>query len=551
MNPVFRHAAHLMGALILGTGLLPAPGITQTKPAQTSPAAATARTSATASGQPASRPASRPGQRPDAARTGAPKAGAVKASARKTPTRGPVPAQALPALKRPSAEVLPLDEPAEDASDVSLVMQTLRSGCAPAEKALADVLAGVQVQDPQWLAWVEQTRREHPDLLQASPHTCLPFTLSLGDRGQVTSMAWLRRGGDANNAQLVSLTRPIQGEQLDLKIEQLPPSLIDHRKVDVALDQILGERGRGLAGALPAALERQVYALARAFQERHQLSPGSLVRIVYTDGTDAPHLALTPASAGDRSARLLGMRFFDARQVVDFGSAIWIDREDLPGGFFTTAGVNAERMFWSSPIDHVRISRGVGSFAYARTVRKTVRAGDQNVRVSQRVTGWKHHQGVDFSAPTGTPVHAVADGRVLMAAFYGGYGNLIILEHAGGYTTYYAHLSAYASGLQAGSQVRRGEEIGRVGSTGRSTGPHLHFEIRKDNVYIDPLAPHRTLDLWALRDSDRPALARRNVLVSAITDRPADAPAQASAEPQAPDAAQSPTAGEAVLTSAR
>ncbi len=533
MNLVFRLLA-LAGLLSASLGLLPAEAIAQSRDTNPGPRATPASPSSQSKSQttnrvegknsvkaPAKTQVNTPARKAAAPRPSGSKSGPGKANA-----RAAVPAQALPALKRPTAQVLPLDEPAEDASDVSLVAQTLRSGCAHEGQPVAEWLAGAGVNDPQWIALVEH---HHRDLLQSSDPSCLPFTLSLGEAGQVTSMAWLRRRPEATGTELISLTRPAQGERLDLKIEPLPESLIDHHKVDVALDQILGERGQGLAGALPPALERQVQGLARAFQERHQLSPASLVRIVYSNPPGA-----SVSATGENRARLLGMRFFDARQVVDFGSAVWIDREDLPGGFFTTAGVNAERIFWSSPIETARISRGVGSFAYARTVRKTVRAGDKTVRVAQRVSGWRHHQGVDFAAPTGTPIHAVADGTVLMAAFYGGYGNLVILEHGGGYTTYYAHLSAYGSGIQAGSKVRRGDEIGRVGSTGRSTGPHLHFEIRKDNVYIDPLAPQRHLDLWVLRERDQPALARRNLLMSAITQRPAtisDRPAGISERP--------------------
>lgn len=455
----------------------------------------------------------------------------------KAPTRGPgkgsasmthVPAQARPALKRPTGPIVDLDEPAPGATEVSLTAQALRSGCLPPGQDIQTLLRSVNIDDPLLTEHISQHRA---DLLQSQHPECIAFTLSIGDASQVTSMALLKRDPQDPGPQLISLTRRAGNEGFDLQVDRLPHTLIDHRKVDVALEQILSDRGRSLAGALPVSLERQVHALARAFQERHELKPGSLVRIVYTeDSADG-----SSAAPGQGKARLLGMRFFDAKQVLDFGSAVWIDRDDLPGGFFTTAGVDAERMFWSSPIDHSRISRGVGSFAYSRSVRQTVRKGDSQVRVIRRVSGWTHHQGVDFAAPTGTPVHAVADGQVLMAAFYGGYGNLIILEHAGGYTTYYAHLSAYAGGLRAGSVVRRGDEIGRVGSTGRSTGPHLHFEIRKDNVYLDPLAQGRNLDLWALRERDQHALARRNLLLSAITG-PAGAPSptQSATGPSAP-----------------
>ncbi|HKU81997.1 MAG TPA: peptidoglycan DD-metalloendopeptidase family protein [Candidatus Tumulicola sp.] len=94
------------------------------------------------------------------------------------------------------------------------------------------------------------------------------------------------------------------------------------------------------------------------------------------------------------------------------------------------------------------------------------------------------HQGLDIAAPTGTTVTAAAGGTVIMAQWYGGYGNYILIDHGGGYSTGYGHLSAiYVSNGQA---VKRGQAIGAVGSTGASTGPHLHFEVRIDGKPVDP-----------------------------------------------------------------
>jgi len=94
------------------------------------------------------------------------------------------------------------------------------------------------------------------------------------------------------------------------------------------------------------------------------------------------------------------------------------------------------------------------------------------------------HQGLDIAAPTGTTVTAAAGGTVIMAQWYGGYGNYILIDHGGGYSTGYGHLSAiYVSN---GQNVKRGQAIGAVGSTGASTGPHLHFEVRIDGKPVDP-----------------------------------------------------------------
>jgi murein DD-endopeptidase MepM/ murein hydrolase activator NlpD len=102
------------------------------------------------------------------------------------------------------------------------------------------------------------------------------------------------------------------------------------------------------------------------------------------------------------------------------------------------------------------------------------------------------HNGVDLLAPTGTPVLAAASGTVVGAAPNAGYGNWIRIEHARHVATVYGHLSAFAAGISAGVKVERGQVIGFVGNTGRSTGPHLHFEVINSGQAVDPMASPRT-----------------------------------------------------------
>jgi murein DD-endopeptidase MepM/ murein hydrolase activator NlpD len=97
------------------------------------------------------------------------------------------------------------------------------------------------------------------------------------------------------------------------------------------------------------------------------------------------------------------------------------------------------------------------------------------------------HNGVDLVAPPGTPIHAASDGKVVGAAPNAGYGNWIRIQHADNVATVYGHLSEFAPGISAGVEVHQGQVIGFVGSTGRSTGPHLHFEVIKDGKAIDPM----------------------------------------------------------------
>jgi murein DD-endopeptidase MepM/ murein hydrolase activator NlpD len=98
------------------------------------------------------------------------------------------------------------------------------------------------------------------------------------------------------------------------------------------------------------------------------------------------------------------------------------------------------------------------------------------------------HEGVDLAAPTGTPVYAASDGVVVGAGPNAGYGNWIRIDHLRKFSTVYGHLSEFAPGVQEGLHVNRGELIGFVGSTGRSTGPHLHFEILSNSKAVDPLS---------------------------------------------------------------
>jgi len=113
-----------------------------------------------------------------------------------------------------------------------------------------------------------------------------------------------------------------------------------------------------------------------------------------------------------------------------------------------------------------------------------VMTSDYGTRTHPILGGRRNHKGIDLAAPTGTPVYASADGLVSRAEPYSTYGNYIQIEHGGELQTRYAHLSGYA--VMAGQSVRKGDLIGYVGSTGRSTGPHLHYEVRVAGEAVDP-----------------------------------------------------------------
>lgn len=108
-------------------------------------------------------------------------------------------------------------------------------------------------------------------------------------------------------------------------------------------------------------------------------------------------------------------------------------------------------------------------------------------------TSWigfpKFHNGIDYGAPAGTPVYASGDGVVLERRVSDSYGNVVKIEHANGFASLYAHLAAFSEGLKVGSKVSRGQQIGAVGSTGRSTAAHLHYELYHRGKKVNPLYP--------------------------------------------------------------
>ena len=96
------------------------------------------------------------------------------------------------------------------------------------------------------------------------------------------------------------------------------------------------------------------------------------------------------------------------------------------------------------------------------------------------------HQGVDYAAPTGTPIKAVGDGTITRAGWGNGYGNMIIIKHSGGLESQYAHMSGFARGIKSGVRVKQGQTIGYVGATGVATGPHLDFRLKQNGKFINP-----------------------------------------------------------------
>lgn len=150
--------------------------------------------------------------------------------------------------------------------------------------------------------------------------------------------------------------------------------------------------------------------------------------------------------------------------------ALYFEMTPNHGNYFSPDGKSMRKAFLRSPIEFSRVSSGF-----------------KLSRFHPVLNTWRSHKGVDYAAATGTKVKATADGTVDFVGKQGGYGNVVIVNHQGRYSTVYGHLSRFASGLHRGQRVAQGEIIAYVGQTGLATGPHLHYEFKINGQQHDPL----------------------------------------------------------------
>ena len=211
---------------------------------------------------------------------------------------------------------------------------------------------------------------------------------------------------------------------------------------------------------VPESVALQIVEILSSDIDFHRdLRKGDRFTVVY----DSLYINGEPARAG----RVRAVEF------VNQGTphrALYFEADNGESGYYAPDGKNLKKAFLRSPLEFSRISSGFSSARF-HPILKT----------------WRAHSGIDYVAPTGTRVKAASDGTVAFAGWQGGYGNVVILQHQGMYSTVYGHLSSFAKGLRKGQRVSQGDVIGHVGATGMATGPHLHYEFRQNGVQRDPL----------------------------------------------------------------
>lgn len=254
----------------------------------------------------------------------------------------------------------------------------------------------------------------------------------------------------------------IQEEDVALGIEQRSSAGTIQSSLFVAADQ---------AGLPDSVTIQMAEIFGSDIDFRRELRKGDTFAVVYeTLSADGE-----PLTWGVNTGRVLSARFVNDGHTLD---AIWYQDGDQRGGYYSADGKSKTRVFLASPLAFSRVSSGF------------------SMRFHPILKQWRAHLGVDYAAPTGTPVRSVGDGTVEFAGSQNGYGNVVIVRHGGEHSTVYAHLSRI--GVRVGQKVAQGETLGGVGSTGWATGPHLHFEFKQGGRQVDPIKIARSSEAVTL-----------------------------------------------------
>ena len=312
---------------------------------------------------------------------------------------------------------------------------------------LAALLVKLNVDDPEAVAFLRQAK-------EARPFTRLRtgrwIRAQTSPEGELLHLSYLTPSGT-----LLQLER--QGEKF--KVSEEPADL------DFRTQMVSGEVHSSLFAAtdyagLPDSIATQIVEIFSSQIDFHRdLRRGDRFSVVYESFHHEGELV--------RTGRVLAVEFTNQGKTHQ---ALWFDSKDGPGGYYTPDGKSLRKAFLRSPLEFSRLSSGY-SLARFHPILLT----------------WTAHRGIDYAAPTGTRVRTTGDGVVSFAGWQNGYGNLIIVQHPGKYSTYYAHLSGFASGIRKGARVAQGDFIGFVGQTGMATGPHLHYEFHINGTQHDPL----------------------------------------------------------------
>ncbi|CAM4313728.1 peptidoglycan DD-metalloendopeptidase family protein [Kerstersia similis] len=357
--------------------------------------------------------------------------------------------------QRMLSETLPLalTNADEAATEADFVHETrIRSG-----DTLAQVLKRLHIDEPGLLAFLTH----EPDarsIYRLYPGRSLQA--SLDENGQLNWLRYIHTPQTTENSQPVTALLEVRRADDGFSAKEL--KVTPERQVRVGMGEIRSSLfGATDRAGIPDGITQQIAEiLGSRIDFLKDIRQGDQFRVVY----EARMFEGRPVGSG----RVLAVEFTNRGKQH---SAAWYSPNgDERGNYYDFEGNSLRGAFLRTSLKFSRISSTFG------------------MRQHPILNKWVGHKGVDYAAPSGTPIHATGDGTISFAGWQNGYGNVIIIEHAGGYSTLYAHQSRLAAGMTKGRRVSQGEQIGYVGATGWATGPHLHYEFRVQGVPVDPLS---------------------------------------------------------------
>jgi len=347
----------------------------------------------------------------------------------------------LPALQAQLAELA-------QRSNIYVREERVRNG-----DTIAALLARMQVQDAE----LTQLLARDPvarSLVQLRAGRTLQ--LQTDETGRLYWLRYSLPAGDDENAdssKQLSIRRLSGNGALIAELQSLHPEVRTEIRVGVIRNSLFGATD---AAGIPDTIANQMAEILSGEIDFHRdLRRGDHFRVVYEN-------RYQPQSGEDlKSGRVLALEFNNGGQryqAIRFGN-----------DYYNHDGKSLRKTFLRSPMAFTRVTSGF------------------SMRMHPILNTWRAHKGVDYGAPTGTPIRAVADATVEFAGVKGGYGNVVVLRHNGTYSTLYGHMSRFGTGIKPGARVTQSQVIGYVGSTGWATGPHLHYEFLISGVQRNPL----------------------------------------------------------------
>ncbi len=318
--------------------------------------------------------------------------------------------------------------------------------------------------------------RADPQVRDALSRAGRSVTAETTDQQQLTQLTvrWLRNETDSQ-FQRLTVTRDNDNGKLAARLETVPMNTSIRLSGGTVSSSLFAASDEA---RLPEAIVTQLTDIFSSQIDFHRtLRKGARFGVVYE--------VLEADGEPVRTGKVLSAEFVNGDKIYQ---AVWFQEPGQKGSYYGLDGKSLRRAYLAAPVAYSRKTSGMG------------------MRLHPIFQTLQVHRGVDYAAPSGTPTYTVGDGVVEFAGVQGGYGNMVIVRHANNHSTVYAHLSRIQ--VRKGQSVTQGQVIGAVGSSGWSTGPHLHFEFRVNGVYTDPQRIIQQAQSAPITPAARPAFAR-------------------------------------------